>query len=260
MHLPPFCTIFEHRAGPHGIAPRTFATQDSAPMTSVSKPRPGWLGGFAPAPGGVPASQPCFCEENALRRALAEALDAEDPDAEDPGAEDPDGEGPGADTIAVVFVLNRAGAVLFFAQRAVAPGEPMVWDYHVVVLMQGRVLDPDCRAGADLPLAQWLAASFPHLRDPSPEFDAWRPAFRPVPLAGMLRDFSSDRRHMRDALGHWIQPPPPWLPPSPTPAGEAHTLPRFLDPDDALAGPLLDAEALLSHPAARQSASPRRAP
>lgn len=205
---------------------------------------PPWLTtDFAPGPGSRLPAQPFFCEENALRQALA--LSA----ARSTRTE-----------IAVLFVLNPAGAVLFFEQRVAAAGAPMVWDYHVVTLAAGRVLDPDCRAGSDLALGDWLAASFPYLGDPDPTLDAWRPGFRPVALADALERFSSDRRHMRGPDGTWLQPPPPWSAPSPTLAGDLHTLPRFLKADDAWGGPLLAVAELLAHPAAQVSAGPPRAP
>jgi hypothetical protein len=146
-----------------------------------------------------------------------------------------------------MMVLDWANTVV---SSTVSVGSAPKGVLDVVVLAAGQVLDPDCRAGAQLSLSRWLAASFPYLDDPDPALDAMRPAFRPVTVSTLLRQFSSDRRHMRDDSGDWLQPPPPWQAPSPTPEGAAHTLPRFLAPDDPWAGPLRSARELIDLAAA----------
>lgn len=170
----------------------------------------------------APERAPYFCEENAWR-ALGRV----------------------PQRAAVVFITNRAQRVAMWHQKA-ALRDPVLWDYHVVVLVDavdgavagadgGFVVDVDCTAGVVLPRAAWLAASFHDVDAPL------RPLFRVVPRAAFLRSFSTDRCHMRDADGGWMQPPPPWAPPYDPALG--HTLQRFIDVDDDIAGAVVDAAA-----------------
>lgn len=157
----------------------------------------------------VPA-QPYYCEENAWHEAKR-VVEAGEP-------------GP----IEVVFISNPARQCALWAQRAAPkPGEPVVWDYHVVVRVGGDILDPDCTAGARLPAAAWLAASFPHGEE---IFSRYLPRFRRYPAGQFLMVFASDRRHMRRPDGTHLKPPPAW-PPIVARDGSVHTLPAFLDFD-----------------------------
>lgn len=152
--------------------------------------------------------QAYYCEENAWHAARL-ALEAREP-------------GP----VQVVFLSNANRTCAVWSQRASPrPTEPIVWDYHVVLRVGDEIRDPDCRAGARLPAAAWLAASFPHGWS---IFDRYLPRFRFVPAERFLESFASDRRHMRRPNGSYLQPPPAW-PPIVTPDGRAHTLPVFLD-------------------------------
>lgn len=124
-----------------------------------------------------------------------------------------------------VFVSNARQQVVVFAQRAGAGMPYVVWDYHVVAVAPGRdggwrVHDPDCAVGSPLPLARWLAVSFPHVGRADPAYD---PRFRVVPGPIYLRGLRSDRRHMRDGDG-WRAEPPPW-----PPIGEGFNLFEFTD-------------------------------
>jgi hypothetical protein len=177
-------------------------------------PLPPWALAIAAAP----ERAPYFCEENAWRALLRVPPRA-----------------------AVVFITNRTQHVAMWHQRA-AVRDPVVWDYHVVVVVDdadgGCVVDVDCTAGVVLPRAAWLAASFRDVDEPL------RPLFRVVPRAAFLASFSTDRRHMRSADGGWLQPPPPWAPPY-TPA-LGHTLARFIDVDDDIAGAVVDVDGFAS--------------
>lgn len=114
-----------------------------------------------------------------------------------------------------------------YAQRAaVEAGYPVIWDYHVVLFVRRegwRVWDLDSALGLDVPLATYLAASFPPLGNPP----GYAPRFRVMTAADFRAGLATDRRHMRGPDG-WHQPPPPW------PAiGEGFTLDRLLDLTDA---------------------------
>ncbi len=163
---------------------------------------------------------PFFCEENVWRQAHSVLLPV------------------AAALRHVVFVTNRARAVAMWNQRA-AVVDPVLWDYHVVLLAEGVVVDVDCRAGALLSLPGWAAASF---RDGVPT--EARPRFRVVAAAEFLERFSSDRSHMRDARGVSSKPEPPWDPPWQPARGM--NLMRFVDLDDDVAGFVCDLPGLLA--------------
>lgn len=140
---------------------------------------------------------------------------------------------------AALFVTNRTRTVAMWGQRA-AWRDPVLWDYHVTVLLPRRrlVLDLDDRRQVAWPLRAWLAHAF---RAADPELS---PRFRLVPAAALRRTFSSDRSHMLGADGRPLQPFPPW--PAPFDPGLGMTLPRLLDLDDAIAGVVTDANGLLT--------------
>jgi hypothetical protein len=134
-----------------------------------------------------------------------------------------------------LFISNAARQVAMLHQRAAPVGELVVWDYHVVALVDGEVHDPDTRLAMPLGLASYLAASFP------PGWPA--PRFRVVAAAEFIAIFSTDRSHMRDRHGAFTQPPPPWEPPRAP--GHDMNLMRFVDMSDDVAGEVLDAAALV---------------
>lgn len=134
-----------------------------------------------------------------------------------------------------VFITNRGKHVLLRRQRA---GDPVAWDYHVVLFEGGEVVDLDTviEGGPSLPVGDWLDGTFPAVAEP------FAPRFRVVPAAELAATFASDRSHMRGPRGEPLQPFPAW-PAIRCPLGE-HTLPRYLDLDDGIAGEWLGIEAL----------------
>ncbi len=158
-------------------------------------------------------AQPYYCEENAWLRCRTY-----------PG-----------DTTFAVWITNDKRQVPMFAQRAApSPAVPVVWDYHVIALVDGFVFDPDCMAGAVLSLDAWLTASFPLV---VPGHD---PRFRVVRGALYVEHFASDRSHMKRG-DVFTQPPPPW--PAIHPERES-TLERYLDLTDSSLGPWRSAHEL----------------
>jgi protein N-terminal glutamine amidohydrolase len=178
----------------------------------------------------------CYCEENVAN--LARALLS--------------GGGNGADyeELLVAFVSNAGKACPIWHQRTSAAAadadEPVVWDYHVVLLGRRKaatsaagvtssssyeVLDLDSRLPFPAPARDYVAAAFrPH----EPLRAAYRQRFRVVPAAAYLRQFASDRRHMRrpggDAVGGaWSAPPPAYPPLRGPDAGRDWNLGAFWD-------------------------------
>lgn len=135
--------------------------------------------------------QPFWCEENIWHL------------ADDPAV------GPGERW--VVVLTGASGHVACWNQRAADPGEPVLWDYHVVLAVRSgdgmRIWDLDTRLDCPSPAAAWIAGTFP---EPLHVRPAFRPRLQWSPADEFRRAFTSDRSHMRTADGGWQQPPPPW--------------------------------------------------
>jgi len=129
-----------------------------------------------------------------------------------------------------LFISNLEGRVAMVRQRA-RPEGVVLWDYHVVLLSRDpdwNVWDFDTTGEFPLSANDYLQLSFP-IDAP----DAYRPLFRLVEVDTFLRDFSSDRSHMRDASGRFLSPPPPW---PPIHAELESNLTRFIDMKDPSVG------------------------
>lgn len=166
----------------------------------------------------------CYCEENVH-------LLARDPRVGAPVEER-----------RALFVTNRARSVAVWSQRA---GDPVVWDYHVVLLARsgpgGRweAWDLDTTLGLPVPLERWLGGSF---RPGTPERLA--PRLRLVSAAEYLARFSSDRSHMLDGRGRPRAPRPPW--PPIWQEREGMNLLRFVDLERPFVGAVLGLDELAS--------------
>ncbi|MEM1179499.1 MAG: protein N-terminal glutamine amidohydrolase [Acidobacteriota bacterium] len=143
----------------------------------------------------------------------------------------------------VVFVSNTERTCALWCQRA-APeaGSPVVWDYHVLLLVEGRetwVFDLDSTLGVPVTLERYLAETFP--------FDGrlekrLRPTFRLVESGEFRRTFASDRSHMLDSEGQWRHRPPPW--PMIQAPGASMNLSDFIDMKAPAFGEVIDMQGL----------------
>ena len=136
-----------------------------------------------------------------------------------------------------VFISNHRREVPTWSMRAAGKAdEPVLWDYHVVLLTHGEagheVWDLDFIHGAPVTVEQWLALAFPMV-----VAAPWRPLFRVVPSDTFQSLFSSNRSHMCDATGQPIKPFPPWPAPYRDPPG--HNLMRFVDMSESLPGEVM---------------------
>jgi len=135
--------------------------------------------------------QPYFCEENVLQ--LLKSVDLLGYERR------------------VVFISNANKTVAMWGQRAGRaenPENPVVWDYHVVLLLptEGLILDLDNREKFVWSIQEWLAHSFRN--DISERF---LPMFRVIPRIEFESKFSSDRSHMLNPeTGKPLQSFPPW--------------------------------------------------
>ena len=141
-----------------------------------------------------------------------------------------------------VFVSNPTRSVAMWAQRAaLVPGTPVVWDYHVVAVVEHgegyEVWDLDSSEGRRLPMERWLEVSFEATKV-LPE-QLW-PQFRVVDAERYLQVLASDRSHMRDSAGALIRRAPPW-----PPIGErAHSnIDQFIEMESEFEGDVFDLEA-----------------
>lgn len=140
-----------------------------------------------------------FCEENVwwLTRRLAES-------------------GVAAADMDVIFLTNPSMSVLLLQQRAAPPGQPVVWDYHVVLRLRDAegnwVLDRDSRLPCPLPCADYLDATFPPQAGLRPDLRTWT---REIPAADYLARFRSDRSHMVGRIADADFPSYPPLEPAP---------------------------------------------
>lgn len=159
---------------------------------------------------------PFYCEENIWQLA-AERRDA--------GL---------ASTVALVTNPDRTCAL--WNQRAAGPpGDPITWDYHVILLARDspgegwQVWDLDTHLGAPVDFPIYAAGTFaPPGRLPA----RFEPRFRLIAGDEWIDKFSSDREHMRTPTGAFREPPPPW------PRIHREGAPGFLEwLDEGAAGP-----------------------
>lgn len=117
---------------------------------------------------------------------------------------------------AVAIISNREGACLFWGQqRCEAPGLPVWWDYHVILLARQDtwlVYDLDSALPFPVDAPTYLNGTF-RMQHRMPE--EIRPRFLLFDGPEYIADFGSDRSHMRDERGHWHAPPPDWPPINP---------------------------------------------
>jgi len=135
----------------------------------------------------------------------------------------------------VVFISNERRSCALWHQRASHDRlQPMFWDYHVILLCRDgtwQVWDLD--TVLDLPTAadSYIENTFPRAQIP----ELYLPSFKIVEASDYVARFASDRSHMRDNNGVWLQPPPSW---EPIGAGGSNLM-DFLDMSDESLGQVL---------------------
>ena len=174
--------------------------------------------------------QPYYCEENIWQ--LARELSAR----RGAGQEAKRGE----EKADVWFLINKNQSIATAQQRAVAESSFVIWDYHVVYYSPSQgVFDLDTRCPFPCSVYTYLEASF--LSIASGISEDYLPCFRVLPASEYLSLFSSNREHMLDEGGHYLQPPPEW----PT-IGNGSNLASFTDFEDQSLGRILSLEQLIS--------------
>ena len=141
----------------------------------------------------------------------------------------------------VLWISNANKSCALWGQRlAQSCNEPVIWDYHVVVLTSGPdgmyVWDLDSSLSFPLPAHIWVSESFRN--DIEPRFV---PQVRVVNAKTYRAYFSSDRRHMLDMNQQWVAAPPPW-PLIQAPNGNTHSLSWFSNVNDNRVGVVASVE------------------
>lgn len=170
-----------------------------------------------------PPYQPFYCEENIWWL------------AQDPRC------GDGERLVALITGADDHVA-MWHQKPADGPGEPLLWDYHVVLLVRTgdtwQVWDFECDLGMPKPAEPWITACFPYQDRVPPRY---RPRFRVMAASEYVATLRSDRSHMREDDGTYVKPPPPWSPPG---GGLDSNLVQFVDLRQTFVGDVLDLDGL----------------
>ncbi|XP_075867494.1 protein N-terminal glutamine amidohydrolase [Nelusetta ayraudi] len=118
------------------------------------------------------------------------------------------------DQLLVVFISNASRMVPLWRQKSGRGDQPVIWDYHVVLLQvspgaEPLVYDLDSDLLFPCSLQQYGAEALRsdlHIKTP------YHRKLRVVSGDCFLSNFASDRSHMRNADGSWKMPPPRYPP------------------------------------------------
>jgi hypothetical protein len=155
-----------------------------------------------------------------------------------------------AGSIYVVFISNaRYSCPLWYQRACPVEQEPVLWDYHVILLNdragQGwEVWDLDTLLGLPVPLHEYLTSTFLPNGALVPTFE---PMFKLIDAQVYRNSFHSDRSHMRKPDGTWLVRPPDWTPISAKPGNPVISLQELADMNNTAHGQVLDLFQLLEH-------------
>ncbi|XP_072021014.1 protein N-terminal glutamine amidohydrolase-like [Amphiura filiformis] len=109
------------------------------------------------------------------------------------------------------FISNDQRMVPLWMQKARrAPDQPVIWDYHVLFIHKPtegspQVYDLDTVLPLPTSFSTYMSEAIQEEYSIRPEFHR---KFRVIPAEVFLAHFASDRSHMRNEDGTWMQPPP----------------------------------------------------
>ncbi|WP_373520066.1 hypothetical protein [Aquiflexum sp.] len=111
----------------------------------------------------------------------------------------------------VLFVSNTDKNCAFYFQKDSVADAAVWWDYHVILLASkgnvGLIYDLDSSLNQPTPFRDYLILTF---KDLDGKNESSLPKFKAIDSVIYLSGFSSDRAHMKDAIGNWIFEPPDW--------------------------------------------------
>jgi len=158
----------------------------------------------------------------------------------------------------VAFISNPSKKVPLWYQKAGADpaNRPVVWDYHVILIFDGRGMTSSPSSSPSASSSSWvydLDTCLPFPTDYRQYFDrtfrnddemksTFKRFFRVIPAEEYLRHFASDRRHMVRPDGSWAMPPPDY-PPLVAADGVVNNIDKFIDvTQKQFPGKVLDAK------------------
>lgn len=133
----------------------------------------------------------------------------------------------------IVFISNEKKQVPMWHQKASSRADGIVlWDYHVICIQikgegysSNLVWDLDSSLPFPSPLSSYVSESIRPSYQLFPEYQRF---FRIVHAPNFLKDFASDRRHMKDSVGNWTAQPPSYEAIA-AEDGTVHNLNEYLD-------------------------------
>lgn len=141
----------------------------------------------------------------------------------------------------VVFVSNaKKGCAIWHQKAAYSVIDPVVFDYHVFLLVEDEcqgwlVFDLDTTLGFPVKAESYFRDSFSISYNVPEEY---KPLFRLLTPQEYIRHLSTDRSHMTDEKGKWLQPPPDWESPFQPEIGM--NLFQFVQMEEDFIGEVLD--------------------
>ncbi|XP_072266771.1 protein N-terminal glutamine amidohydrolase isoform X2 [Pyxicephalus adspersus] len=111
-----------------------------------------------------------------------------------------------------VFLSNDKRMIPIWKQQCGRPGEPVIWDYHVILLHvcsrgQSMIYDLDSVLPFPCPCELYIKEA---LRSDENIRRDFRRKLRLTQADEFLRTFASDRSHMKYSGNKWKKPPPPY--------------------------------------------------
>ncbi|KAM4705637.1 protein N-terminal glutamine amidohydrolase [Rhinophrynus dorsalis] len=111
----------------------------------------------------------------------------------------------------VVFISNDHRMIPIWKQQCRKGDEPVIWDYHVILLHvsgdENFIYDLDTVLPFPSSCDSYIREA---LRSDSQMHVEFRRKLRVVQADEFLKTFASDRSHMKDSSGNWTKPPPPY--------------------------------------------------
>ncbi|XP_039978693.1 protein N-terminal glutamine amidohydrolase [Xiphias gladius] len=115
----------------------------------------------------------------------------------------------------VIFISNENRMVPLWKQKSGHGDQPVIWDYHVILLQVGLQSDSlvyDLDSELSFPCSLKLYAAQALRSDCNIRPDKHHRKLRVIPADSFLLNFASDRSHMKTSDGSWRMPPPPYPP------------------------------------------------
>jgi hypothetical protein len=111
----------------------------------------------------------------------------------------------------VLFISNENNSCAFHCQKSDSGESTVWWDYHVILHASNQaedwIYDFDSTLGCPIEFKEYFRKTFPFFDGQDLKTQAH---FKTIEADVFVRDFSSDRRHMKDMEGNWLFEPPSW--------------------------------------------------